>query len=175
MRKLTVWVVSMTLFIAVSSAHAEFYSWVDGNGREFFTNDLKKVPPEYQGAAKRIDPDASRVSIGTATAGSLARASRGEGEHRDKYGHGEAYWHARASKLYAKLHDLEDEHQRTLAQINQEETHAKKPGKGKKRSEGLEKRKLKIEKELAKVHRALDVDLPTEARKADAYPGWIRE
>jgi hypothetical protein len=34
---------------------------------------------------------------------------------------------------------------------------------------------LKLEKEIAQTRRRLEVDLPEEARRADAYPGWIRE
>jgi hypothetical protein len=48
-------------------------------------------------------------------------------------------------------------------------------GKKNKSRTGLEKKKLKLEKDMAKTRRALELDLPEEARRADAYPGWIRE
>jgi hypothetical protein len=34
---------------------------------------------------------------------------------------------------------------------------------------------MQLEKKIAIAKRKLDVDLPEEARQADAYPGWIRE
>ena len=39
----------------------------------------------------------------------------------------------------------------------------------------LEKKKTALEKDLTRKKHELEVELPEEARKADAYPGWIRE
>jgi hypothetical protein len=32
------------LVFAATAVHADFYRWVDRDGREFFSNDLEKVP-----------------------------------------------------------------------------------------------------------------------------------
>jgi hypothetical protein len=45
----------------------------------------------------------------------------------------------------------------------------------KKSHSSLEKKKIKLEMDIAKIRKTLEVDLPEEARRADAYPGWIRE
>jgi hypothetical protein len=34
---------------------------------------------------------------------------------------------------------------------------------------------MKLEKENAAQNRELEVELPEDARRADAYPGWIRQ
>ncbi len=164
--------VCMVLF-TVSSAHAEFYRWVDRSGREFFTNDKEKIPYEYRASATRVEPDESRVSIGNGPTGSLKKA-RSEGEHKDKYGRGEDYWRKRAAKLYRKKHDLEDEYQVTVKKL-EDQDHTTKLSRSRKKKSSLESRKDKLARELAKVRRELEVDLPAEARRADAYPGWIRE
>ena len=84
---LAVWV----FFIAATSAHADFYRWVDKDGKEFFTNEPEKVPQEYRGSIQTVKPDESRVSVGEKPA--AAGKPRGlSGEHKDKNGRGEEYW-----------------------------------------------------------------------------------
>ncbi len=36
------------LLLSTSLARAEFYRWVDKDGKEFFTNEREQVPKEYQ-------------------------------------------------------------------------------------------------------------------------------
>jgi hypothetical protein len=38
-----------------------------------------------------------------------------------------------------------------------------------------QREKIRAEKNIAKAKKSLEVDLPEEARKAEAYPGWIRQ
>jgi hypothetical protein len=45
----------------------------------------------------------------------------------------------------------------------------------KKAPDAREKKMRSIEKKIAFLKRDLDEQLPEEARKADAYPGWVRE
>ena len=161
------------LVLAASPVRAEFYRWLDRDGREFFTNDPEKVPHEYRKSITLVKPDDSRVSIGTSPVKTAATKPGASIEHTDKYGRGEAYWRKRATKLRTKLHDLQDAYNLVLKQLADQEQKPKKAGR-KKRS-GLENKKAKLEKDIVKARRALETDLPTEARKADAYPGWIRE
>ena len=51
------------LLLAASLARAEFYRWVDKDGKEFFTNERAQVPKEYQNTATAVNPDESRVSV----------------------------------------------------------------------------------------------------------------
>jgi len=53
----------LSLF-SVSFAHADFYRWVDKDGKEFFTNDQRQIPRKYRNKASKIKLDNSRVSTG---------------------------------------------------------------------------------------------------------------
>jgi hypothetical protein len=163
------------LFFAASPARAEFYRWVDRDGKEFFTNDREKVPAEYRDRSAPVETDGSRVSVGErpVAAGKTARVSA---EHRDKHGKGEEYWRRRAESLRRELHDLEAEYDVVLKrERDQDERQKTVIGKRKKSASSVEKKMAQLEKKIAVAKRRLEVDLPEEARKADAYPGWIRE
>ena len=168
----------LTFFIAilsVSSAQADFYRWVDRDGKEFFTNEPQKIPAEYRTSAEKVNTDNSRVSVEEKSVRRPAKVSQGK-EHKDRYGRGEGYWRKKATALRSKLHDQEDERTAVAKQLKgQDENATGSLSSKKKKRANLEKRLAKLEKDIAKTRRKLDVDLPEEARKADAYPGWIRE
>jgi hypothetical protein len=156
----------------VSAAWADFYRYVDKDGNEFFTNDLKQVPAEFRDSVQAVNTEDGRVSVGEKPA--AAKGAPGiVREHRDKYGKGEQYWHRKAENLRLKLRDQQDEYEHVLEDIRERENQSAR--RGKKSGSALEKKKRKLEREIAKTQRMLDVDLPEEARKADAYPGWLRE
>ncbi len=161
------------LLISATQVWAEFYRWVDKDGKEFFTNEPSKIPQEYRRSATKVEPDASRVSVGSRQA-TKGKAQVTASEHRDKYGKGESYWRKRASDLRLKLRDQETRRDLVVKQMHDQD---EKPlsTKNKKARASLEKKKSKLDTDIAKTRRALEVDLPEEARKADAYPGWIRE
>ncbi|HUJ17838.1 MAG TPA: DUF4124 domain-containing protein [Nitrospirota bacterium] len=165
------------LLLAAAPCYADFYRWVDKDGKEFFTNDPKQVPQEYRDRATTVKPDESRVSVGEKPAPPARPddtvASR---EHRDKNGHGEEYWRKRAANYRLKLRNQQDEYDLVLKQLDDQDQKPKKIAtKKKKTRSSLEKKKLKIEKDMSQTRRMLEVDLPEEARRADAYPGWLRE
>ncbi len=57
----------LTTFIfllAVSYARADFYRWVDKDGKEFFTNDSRQIPQKYRSKASKIKFEKSRVKVG---------------------------------------------------------------------------------------------------------------
>ena len=167
------------LLLSASLARAEFYRWVDKDGKEFFTNAREQVPKEYQGTATEVNPDESRVSVGekpTAT----GKPSTSLKDHKDKYGKGEEPWRRRATKLRKEIAALQDKYDLVLKQEKEDENKpmilsAKNSSKKKKSRTNVDKRKSALEKELARKKHELEIELPEEARKADAYPGWIRE
>lgn len=161
--------------IAATPALAEFYRWVDKDGKEYFTNEPGKVPQEYRGSVQTVKPDDSRVSVGEKPSAAV-KAGGQLGEHKDKNGRGEDYWRRRASNLRLRLRDQQDEYAIVLKELDSQDQKTGKPaGKGKKSLSGLERKKAKLEKDIARTKRVLEVDLPEEARRADAYPGWLRE
>jgi hypothetical protein len=171
MRRIVVAAACILLFSA-SPVRADFYRYVDRDGKEFFTNDVKQVPPQYRSNATPVKTDDNRVSIGDKPA-VPGRATGSVKEHKDKYGRGERYWHGRADKLRMKLRDQQDEYDLVVKQLD--DPAPKTTGGRKKSHSSLIKKKQKIEKDMTKTRRKLEVDLPEEARRADAYPGWIRE
>jgi hypothetical protein len=174
MRRGTVLAACMLLFF-VSTARAEFYRWVDKEGKEFFTNDREKVPQEYRTSSSTLKPDESRVSVEDRPAASGKSAPKIK-EHKDKNGKGEEYWHKRAAKLRRELNDLQSEYDVLLKhEQDQDQKQNNVIGKKKKSEETRSKMKMQLEKKITIARRKLEVDLPAEARRADAYPGWVRE
>jgi hypothetical protein len=158
--------VVIMLVLATVQARAEFYTWTDRNGKEFYTNEKEKIPAEYRGTAMPVEVKEDRVSVQEkpAAGGTAAKTA----QHKDKNGKGEDYWRKRAQKLRHQLREQQDDYDVVVKQIAEQE----------KKSAGtatLRKQKLQMEKKIARTKHELEVELPEEARKADAYPGWIRE
>jgi chromosome segregation ATPase len=167
------------LLLSASLARAEFYRWVDKDGKEFFTNERKQVPEEYQSTATVVNPVENRVSVSEKPFASGKPATSLK-DHKDKYGKGEEHWRKRSEKLRKELAALQDKYDLILKQEKENENKpkkltAQKSSNKKKSRSSFEKRKSTLEKDIARKKHELDVDLPEEARKADAYPGWIRE
>jgi hypothetical protein len=173
MRRYAIFIVCILLFSA-SRASAEFYRWVDRDGKENFTNSPAKIPPEYRSTSLPVKIDEARVSVGDnpSVANKMPVPVK---EHKDKYERGEAYWHEKASNLRRKLCDLQDEHDLVVKQLVGQDQNPKDISSKKKNSySSVEKKKMKLEKDIAKTRKMLEVDLPEEARRAEADPGWIR-
>jgi hypothetical protein len=176
MGRTAVLVVILMILVISSDVRAEFYKWVDRNGREFITNDKEKIPAEYRGAAKPMEVRDDRVSVGKDPVVDKNKTAAVP-EHKDKYGRGEQYWRKRAENLRRQLRDQENERELLVKQERDDESKTKKRSSSstKKAKSSRDKKLAKIDKKIAKLRRELDVDLPEEARKADAYPGWLRE
>jgi hypothetical protein len=163
------------LVFSASFAHADFYRWVDKDGKEFFTNDPKHIPQEYRDNASTVKPDDSRVSVGDHTSAPEKRSVKST-DHKDKYGRNEAYWRKRADKYRRQLRDYQYEYDMLLKKEKDEEDSPRVlTSKRKKALASREKKKAQLEKKIEKTRKILEVELPDEARKADAYPGWVRE
>ncbi len=174
MRRYAVLVVCILLLSATHSS-AEFYRWVDRDGKENYTNDPAKIPLEYRSRSLPVKTDDGRVRVedNPSVANKMPVPIK---EHKDKYGRGEEYWHKKASNLRLKLHDLQDEYDLVLKQLEDQDQKPKKIDSKKKNSDSsVEKKKMTLEKDIAKIRKMLEVDLPEEARRAEAYLGWIRE
>jgi hypothetical protein len=162
-------------FVPPSAAHAEFYKWVDRDGREFITNEKEKIPEEYRGAAKPVEVRDDRVSVGEGTVADKNRPAE-VAEHKDKYGRGELYWRGRAENLRRQIRDQEHERELLVKQEKNDESDLKKSASSKRKAKSKRDKKMaKIDKKIETLKRELEVDLPEEARKADARPEWLRE
>ena len=155
--------------LASSEARAEFYKWVDREGREFITNEKEKIPAEYRHTAKTVEVREDRVSVGQQPVAADRKTVKST-EHKDRHGRGEEYWNKRAENLRRQIREQQDEHDLIVAQEKNEKARSKKSSS----SSARDKKKTKIEKKIARLKHELEVELPEEARKADAYPGWVR-
>ena len=168
----------LVLFAGVmfaTTARAEFYQWTDSDGRQFYTNDLAKVPAQYRDTAKQVEVHDDRVSVSGGGEGKSPSRVR-EPERKDKYGKGESYWRKRAENLRRQIREQQDQHDRLAEQQREAEDHPTKSEKSAKKARADREKKMHaIEKKIASLRNELDVQLPEEARKADAYPGWLRE
>ncbi len=168
--------VMFAVAVTAVQARAEFYQWTDRDGKQFFTNEKEKIPAEYRQAARPVEMRDDRVNMAQQPAGRPSPAVKTQ-EHKDKNGRGEEYWRTRAEKLRRQIREQQDEHDLIVKQERDDETAPKKQSaKSRKKTQASrDKKKAKIEKKIARLQRQLDVELPEEARRADAYPGWVRE
>ena len=114
-------VMAVLLSLAVfSDARAEFYKWVDRDGREFITNEMAKIPAEYRDAARPVEVRDDRVSVGKGLVADKNRPAAVQ-EHKDKYGRGELYWRKRAENLRRQIRDQEDEREILVKQEKDDE------------------------------------------------------
>lgn len=157
----------LVLLWSAGPAGAEFYRWTDRDGREFFTNDTEKIPPAYRSTARSVDVQDDRVSRGQQSATEPSREAVSPRE-TDRNGRGEEYWRSRAEDLRRRLGEVQAEHDRL---VQQERTG--RPASKKART-ARERRKQRLAQKIAALQRELDVELPEEARRAEALPGWLR-
>jgi hypothetical protein len=160
----------LAVVLAAGHARAEFYRWTDRDGREFYTNEKGKIPPEYRDSARPVEVHEERVSVGGTPAGPADRTAVIK-THKDRNGRGEEYWRKRADTLRRQIREQETAYDRVVKQQQEEERSGRMSEKSKKKYRAsLEKKQEK----LAGLRHELEVELPDEARKADALPGWLR-
>ncbi len=180
------WAAVFFLFFPIFAAYGEFYSWTDKQGVNYATDDISKVPEEYRAQAlankSSYEQEASKPSNGPAPSAPAAREKKAmkrrasAGEHTDINGNGEAYWRERAEELRNRIAELQEEYEYAGQQQQACEAnhHVDYRGRGTDCPGIYEPRKKRIQQSIERTRRALDVDLPDEASKVGAYPGWIR-
>lgn len=164
--------VCMLLFPA-PAVSTDFYRWVDKDGNEHFSDIPGNNPTEERSGSSTVETQRGWVNISEKPVGSRSTAPTVK-EHKDKYGHGEEWWRRRAEKLRSELRDLQDDYDLVLRQEREQEEQGV-IGRKKKSGKKYGSKKMQLEKKIARVRRQLNEDLPEEARKAGAYPGWLRE
>lgn len=189
MHKALLLATALSLFLPISAAYAEFYSWTDKKGIGHATDDLSKVPEEYraQALANKIPDEENAGAPGmkqgsqaypAAPATRMKKAKKGQAdtEHTDRYGRGEEYWRERADELRQRIAELQEEYEYASRQERECEEHNRINYLGKRPDcasiYGTEK--SRVQHALDRARKSLEVDLPDEARKQDAYPGWLR-
>lgn len=175
MLRAAVLIVCVVLF-AAPEARAEFYKWTDREGREFYTNEKESVPAEYRHTLAPVAVNEERVTVGQKPSAGTAKEAKKTPAHKDRNGRGEEYWNKRAESLKRQMRLQQDELD-LLAKQERDEGSAtvKTSAAGRSRSQkARDQKREKIEKKLSRLKHELEVELPDEARRADAYPGWVR-
>jgi hypothetical protein len=180
-------VITIMLLLPIHVSYAEIYSWADSEGNRHATDDISKVPDAYRAQAlanKMPDEETTGVTrkeqqedrSGARYKAKPAKKGERNEEPTDKYGRGEAYWRSRAETLRQHLEYLRQDYESVSRQERMcEENH---------RIDYLGKRpdctamyrnqKKQLEQNIERAQKSLEVDLPDEVRKSEAYPGWIR-
>ena len=170
------------LLLPFAEAHADLYSWTDSAGNKYFVDDLTKVPPGYRSQAQNREA-AEETQAGreerTISSNyyrtSKASDNRGKTEHRDKNGRGESYWRNKAENLRQQLQDEQVNYETLNKQQSEcEGMQLYVRGLPKDCASKYRNQKIKSEQKIERIRKSLEIDLPEEARRADAYPGWIR-
>jgi hypothetical protein len=179
------------VFFPFTSVQAEIYSWIDNKGNKHITDDFSKVPEAYRDQAykSRVDEEneESRQPVekkyGYQYSGKAYKKKKtaerrsSDDEPVDKYGRGEEYWQERAEAAREYLQEQEDMYEYVSSQERaclEKNTRYASLGKHVDCT-AYQREKIRAEKNIAKAKKSLEVDLPEEARKAEAYPGWIRQ
>jgi len=169
-------VLVVVLCFVSSTAWAEFYRWKDAAGHEYYANDLLQVPQEYRASAEKMEPDVSRVSVGARLPKAAVSAPGSAGKYRDRNGRGEDYWRIRAAKLRKEISRFQNELDViTKQEADEKERPARLMGRRTGSAATRDRKKAQLGHKIARLRRELEVELPDEARRADALPGWIRE
>jgi hypothetical protein len=111
----------IALLLPISDAFAAIFSWTDRAGNTHVSDDISKVPAEYQGQAKarqmQDDDDADRQARKgrneekAPAPGYKKKAEKQSGTgDTDNLGRGEEYWRDRADGLRQQLHELQDDY-----------------------------------------------------------------
>jgi hypothetical protein len=102
----------------------------------------------------------------------IAQAAR---EHVDNNGRGESYWRQKADNLRQEYEDQQAKYD-AVKREEQECNEQRITYRGSTRDCASRYRDKKIyhETKVELARKRLEVDLPEDARKAGAYPGWLR-
>ncbi len=159
-----------------AGAEAALYTWIDSAGREHFVDDLAKVPAEYRDQAARHEPSERLISVQPRPPQSASGQERGEATPSSS-GKDESQWRNEANEIRRQIKqrqaDLEFYYraQQDCAESQKNVDYSRKRDCANLYTENLTRTKADIEL----LQKRLENDLPEEARKAGASPGWLRE
>lgn len=161
------------LLLGPSPAGAALYRWIDDAGNENFTNDPGRVPDRFRERSTLVDASPGQVNVGEQPVSATGSSASPEAL-RDRDGRGETWWRRRAEKLRAELRTLEDEYDLVLLEERSLDAGPAGGGRGTK-ARSFARKKAKLEQKITHARRRLESELPDEARRAGALPGWLRE
>ncbi len=167
--------VFLIFFLTPSLSQAAFFTWTDSSGREWYVDEIEKVPPEYRGQAKNLSQTNGEVNVGN-TVRKDVRPGVPSVPHADSSGRGESFWRGQADELRRQIRLEED----SIAFFKEkradcEESQKNIVGRRRDCSRLYGENQKRSEWRIQQLRTKLDVDLPEDVRKAGAYPGWLRK
>ena len=105
------------LLVSVSISNgASIYKWVDKNGSVNFTDDLSKVPPEYQDQIQKEETgDIEKTQTPSPAPASVRKDKE---ERRDAKGMNEDYWRDRVRPWQKQLKQAQEDYNNTNIKID---------------------------------------------------------
>lgn len=164
----------IALLIGPSPAGAELYRWIDDAGTENFTNDRARIPDRFRERSTLVGPAAGQLNVGEQPVSAPGGGSSPEMLRGRKGTDDEWWWRRRAEKLRAELRALEDDYELVLREERSLDGGPAGRGSGTK-ERSLARKKAKLEQKIARARHRLESELPDEARRSGALPGWLRE
>lgn len=155
-------------------ASAQVYQWEDEEGTVHLADDLQKVPDRYRERAREIILPKEKKGSASSPESPEDAGPFIPSEKVDRQGHNREWWQARLKEWQGKKAKAE----RQLAEANGRlgEIRRVNPSVALMQEEAAVREEIRRrEEELREAERVLNEQLPEEARKAEAPPGWLRE
>jgi hypothetical protein len=134
------------------------------------------VPEEYRARARKIVQSGEMISYETRTREEFPPARADRVQTKDQNGRDEQWWRGQVQNIRTQIAKEED----NLAFYDTRQRECEEEQKNHLRywrncSRLNEEARKRAEWNIGKLKTRLEVELPEEARKAGAMPGWLRE
>ena len=175
--------VGLTCWGLLPSADATTYQWITPDGVVGLTNDPGRIPEQYReratvynGTSKppSREPAAEEgITVPQQTAVTTpAGPSIGEA---DQHGHDRSWWQQQIREVKDQLTFIGNQRKTADEELNQLYYFGMETPEELQRQQFLREKIGEFDELLAKLERRLTEELPREARKAGALPGWLRD
>lgn len=153
-----------------------FYQWSDDDGVVHLTDDPAKIPKDFRDEAQeiRLPDEPSRPEPPPArTPESPAETGKPAGDV-DLQGHDRPWWERRMQEWRNRKAEAEGKLVDARARLRRERFLDSNVGSYQRQQEILDEISA-YEKQISEADRMLTNELPEDARRAGAPPGWLRE
>lgn len=181
---------AVVMTCAAGAVAGGVYQWTDSNGAIHFTDDPGKIPKKYHGTVQEVvrppdeesEPDGAPAPEAqptkprprpTPTPGSDSRQST-PSEAVDAHGHSQAWWQQRVKEWQDKKVEAQAKLADAQERLGRERFLNATTG-NMKRIQEISAEVLTYEEQIREAEKMLTEELPDEARKAQAPPGWLRD
>ena len=170
-------VIALVLAVEPCAVAGVFYKWIDRDGVVQLTDDLAKIPRDRRGGAQEIlvpnEPNRDEAQTPSPSPESESEKSKPSGD-LDLRGHDRQWWQSRMQEWRNRKADAEGSLVDARDRLRRERFLDSNVGTYQRQQEILAEIST-YEKQIREADRMLTDDLPEEARKAGAPPGWLRD